>query len=114
LLVPLIPSCSHGCSRQRRRRRIGHRHLLPGAPGPGLHRLSWVVLVAFLAFISFPLVTIFDFEMPELCFPVTVGNGCSVVSGIGIFQFPKAKSKLSINSGAADSKALMFGTYSYQ
>jgi hypothetical protein len=56
--------------------------------------------------------------MPELCFPVTVGNGCSVVSGIGIFQFPQAKSKLSINSGAADSKALsgvMFGTYySYQ
>jgi len=56
---------------------------------------------------------IFDFEMPELCFPVTVGNGCSVVSGIGIFQFPQAKSKLSINSGAADSKVLSV-TFFYQ
>ena len=95
-------SCSHGCSRRRSRRKIGRPRLLPCATvtGPNLlvHNLD------------------LDSEREALglylCFPVTVGNGCGVVSSISIF--PQAKSKLSINSGAADSKALsgvMLGTY---
>ena len=92
-------SCSHGCSRRRSHRKI---RLLPCATGTGpnllVHNLD------------------LDSEREALglylCFPVTVGNGCGVVSSISIF--PQAKSKLSINSGAADSKALssvMLGTY---
>jgi hypothetical protein len=39
--------------------------------------------------------------------PSESSRECSVVSGTGISQFPQAKSKLSINSDAADSEKLL-------
>jgi hypothetical protein len=42
--------------------------------------------------------------------PSESSHECSVVSGTGISQFPQAKSKLSINSDAADSEKLMLAS----